>query len=172
MPAKSPRSPGLLQNRGVQVILVGVIVCIGILSYMTFTRGTFSSENERFYHSEKLEKDVEKRHVESRSSSDKQTNDPVLEEDLLPEEVQVVITFTKAKQNPNLQDKFKTCVQSILQLSSVNLAFHIIGDEDSQKIAEKILTESGRYSLVSQRVCLHFILALGMFLHVQYFRLG
>lgn len=75
---------------------------------------------------------------------DKQEHDHILEgkaKKERPSEVNVIITFTNAAGNLNLQRKFKVTVCSLLKHSSINLALHIIGDDKSQFLADDILEE-------------------------------
>ena len=70
------------------------------------------------------------------------------------EEINVIITFTNAKSNHNLQRKFGITGKSILQHSSVPLAIYIIGDPESQKLAAKILEENSKGCRTTYRVSL------------------
>ena len=58
------------------------------------------------------------------------------------DEIHVIITFTNAANNIAFHDKFRLTVSSLLQHASVPLAIHIIGDPESQELAEKIVRES------------------------------
>lgn len=63
--------------------------------------------------------------------------------DVVPEirEVDVMITFTKAETNHNLQKKFRTTVKSLLRFCSVPVNLYILGDAGSEKIARAIVEE-------------------------------
>jgi hypothetical protein len=56
-------------------------------------------------------------------------------------EINVIITFTNAQHNTNLQSKFGTTVSSLFQHSSIPVTLYIIGDDVSQKIAKDILEQ-------------------------------
>ena len=73
-----------------------------------------------------------------------------------PEEINVIITFTNAKGNTNLQRKFRLTVSSMLQHATVPLRIQIIGDAESQSIASSILKESSAKSKTTYEVSLHF----------------
>lgn len=47
----------------------------------------------------------------------------------------VLITFTKAKNNINLQNKFSVCVSSMLGQTSGPLNLHVVGESSSLEIA-------------------------------------
>jgi hypothetical protein len=57
------------------------------------------------------------------------------------QEINVIITFTNAQHNTNLQSKFGTTVSSLFHHSSMPVALYIIGDDVSQKIAKDILEQ-------------------------------
>lgn len=57
------------------------------------------------------------------------------------DQINVIITFYTAEHKPSLQQKFKVTVHSMLDHSSVNILFHILGDERSQEIAKDILAK-------------------------------
>ncbi|XP_050413843.1 xyloside xylosyltransferase 1 isoform X1 [Patella vulgata] len=63
------------------------------------------------------------------------------------EEIDILITFTNAKTKHDLQTKFKTTVSSLFKYSSVSMTIYIIGDKDSQLIAESILKEERHASV-------------------------
>ena len=68
------------------------------------------------------------------------------------EDINVIITFTNAKSNANLQQKFRLTVSSMLKHASVPLKIQIIGEPESQAIASKILEESSADSKSTYRV--------------------
>ncbi len=74
------------------------------------------------------------------------------------QEINVIITFTNAKSNHNLQRKFGITVKSILQHTSVPLAIYIIGDPESQNIAARILQENSKGCKTTYRVILHYFI--------------
>lgn len=51
----------------------------------------------------------------------------------------VMFTFTKAKENAQFVMKFKTCLSSLLEYSTIHLNFHLITDEASQLVASRII---------------------------------
>jgi len=55
--------------------------------------------------------------------------------------VSVIITFTNAKYNRELQSKFTLTVTSLFQHSTRPVTLYIIGDPESQFLAESILSE-------------------------------
>lgn len=66
--------------------------------------------------------------------------------------VDVMITFTKAEQNSNLQTKFRTTVKSLFRFASIPINLYILGDPESEKIAKNILSEvadSQKYTVSS-----------------------
>ena len=50
--------------------------------------------------------------------------------------INVAITFSKAKDNLKLQEKFKTCIKSLLKYATIDINFFIVGDVDSQNLAK------------------------------------
>ena len=66
---------------------------------------------------------------------------------VLAEKVNVGITFTKVADNQKFQDKFKTCVTSILKHSTVDIVFYIIGDKKSQVIARDIFSKIKNFNI-------------------------
>ena len=68
------------------------------------------------------------------------------------EDINVIITFTNAKSNANLQRKFRLTVSSMLEHASVPLKIQIIGEPESQAIASKILEESSANSKSTYKV--------------------
>ena len=58
------------------------------------------------------------------------------------DEVNIVITFTNAVLNRKLIETFTVTVQSILERASLPLAIHIIGEEESQRLAGKIIKQN------------------------------
>ena len=69
-----------------------------------------------------------------------------------PEEINVIITFTNAASNSNLQTKFKLTVSSILEHATVPLRIQIIGDPKSQSIASEILKQSSANAKTTYKV--------------------
>lgn len=57
-------------------------------------------------------------------------------------EINVVITFTNAKDNTNLQQKFQTTVLSMFKWTTTPVNIYIIGDQASQVIADAILKQA------------------------------
>jgi hypothetical protein len=55
--------------------------------------------------------------------------------------INVAITFTKARNNPNLISKMQLCLNSLLKYATIDINFYIIGDNDSQKIASSIFSK-------------------------------
>lgn len=47
--------------------------------------------------------------------------------------------FTKVASNSPMKRKFEIFAESLLRLSSVDIAFHVITDNDSKDVAEKVL---------------------------------
>lgn len=72
------------------------------------------------------------------------------------EKVNVGITFTKVTENQKFQDKFKTCVASILKYSTVDINFYIIGDKKSQVIARNIFSQI-KFVNINYEVSFYFI---------------
>lgn len=76
--------------------------------------------------------------IESRSSSD----DTITTSMLLSNKkiyYNVWCIFTKVASNSPMKRKFKIFAESLLKLSSVDIAFHVMTDNDSKNIAEKVL---------------------------------
>lgn len=47
--------------------------------------------------------------------------------------------FTKVASNSPMRRKFEIFAESLLRLSSVHIAFHVITDDDSKNVAENVL---------------------------------
>ena len=58
------------------------------------------------------------------------------------DDMNVMITFTNAKNNPNLQNKFRIAVSSMFKWTTIPLHIYIIGDSDSQVLADNILKDA------------------------------
>lgn len=67
-------------------------------------------------------------------------------------EINVIITFTNARHNHNLQTKFKTSVMSMFKWTSSRLNIYIIGDGDSQIVADNILKEAANKHMKEYKV--------------------
>ncbi|KZC08816.1 PREDICTED: xyloside xylosyltransferase 1 [Dufourea novaeangliae] len=63
--------------------------------------------------------------------------------------------FTKVASNSPMRKKFAIFAESLLRLSSVDIVFHVITDEDSKDVAEKVLEG--------------VLLSTGKFMKVQYY---
>lgn len=128
---------------------------IVILIYGAYNYGKisiFSDGNNRFYHTEILDNKVkqsrqmnkDKTKVETVKTESNTDNDqgqelrPEIKEKDTPEDINVIITFTKAKNNQNLQSKFRTTMESMVHFLSVPVTLYIIGDNESQVIAAQI----------------------------------
>lgn len=57
--------------------------------------------------------------------------------------------FTKVTSNSPMRRKFQIFTDSLLRLTSVNVAFHVISDDDSQNIAkiviQDVMIETGKF---------------------------
>ena len=78
----------------------------------------------------------------AKSKVDKHTNAASESDSATDDEINVIITFTNAANKWAFHDKFRLTVSSLLQHASIPLAIHIIGDPESQDLAEKIIAES------------------------------
>lgn len=62
--------------------------------------------------------------------------------------------FTKVASNSPMRRKFEIFAESLLKLSSIDIAFHVITDDDSKNVAEKllgnILSSTGKFMKVEQ----------------------
>ena len=66
--------------------------------------------------------------------------------------IDLLITFTKANHNKEIQDKFRTCVSSLFKFLSVPARLNLMSDNASRDIANRILhpwTESSHLITVS-----------------------
>ena len=66
--------------------------------------------------------------------------------------IDLLITFTKANHNNEIQDKFRTCVSSLFKFLSVPIRLNLMSDNASRDIANHILhpwTESSQLITVS-----------------------
>ncbi|XP_013414815.1 xyloside xylosyltransferase 1-like [Lingula anatina] len=139
------------QNILIFLGVLSVVLVILIYNKLLFP-GTFTTDSERFYRSDRLENRKDQLHKPDGQPLETPLAGVSELEFSVPEEIDVIITFTKAKDNWQLADKFRRCVASLVKHSSVMLAFHIIGDKDSQQIAEKILKEVDSGTAAKHRV--------------------
>ena len=68
--------------------------------------------------------------------------------------IDLLITFTKANHNKEIQDKFRTCVSSLFKFLSVPIRLNLMSDNASRDIANHILhpwTENSQLITVSIR---------------------
>ncbi|XP_043602680.1 xyloside xylosyltransferase 1 [Bombus pyrosoma] len=63
--------------------------------------------------------------------------------------------FTKVDSNSPMRRKFEIFAESLIKLSSVNIAFHVITDDDSKNVTEKVLA--------------NILSSTGKFMKVQYY---
>ncbi|XP_046335690.2 xyloside xylosyltransferase 1-like [Haliotis rufescens] len=135
------------------VILVGVV----FLYYNSGQNNSFTHENKQFYRNNVLEEKV-KSLKEGRKQEQVEENNSLLTGELtkeveekntlpssdgdLPDEINVIITFTNAQSSPSLQRKFTVTVTSMLAATSAPVALHILGDIESQKLAASIMKEN------------------------------
>lgn len=74
--------------------------------------------------------------------------------------INVIITFTNAVGNENLQSKFKQTVESILIHTSVPLVLYIIGEAESQNLAKKLVDEIKRKKDITLDIQVSFCLII------------
>jgi hypothetical protein len=67
-------------------------------------------------------------------------------------DINVMITFTNARHNHNLQSKFRTSVTSMFKWTSSRLNIYIIGDNNSQILADNILKEAANRHMKEYKV--------------------
>ena len=67
-------------------------------------------------------------------------------------DINVMITFTNTRHNHNLQTKFRTSVTSMFKWTSSRLNIYIIGDNDSQILADNILKEAANMHMKEYKV--------------------
>ncbi|XP_064642111.1 xyloside xylosyltransferase 1-like [Lineus longissimus] len=79
--------------------------------------------------------------------------------DVKSQGIDVLLLFSKAKNNWPLRNKFSVMVQSLLETSSIPLRLHVIGDSESQEIATQTLegikksdAETSNYTLMSHEI--------------------
>ncbi len=84
-----------------------------------------------------------------------------------PDEIHVIITFTFAKRNVNLQNKFRKTVTSLLEHATVPLEIQVIGDNESQAVASDIIREASEKSRTTYKVRAHLTLALHSSLEIS-----
>lgn len=128
-------------------ILLSVGLLVGVYCYYSFGSSAKISAN---------------RHISNRKTKAMKT-------DVVPEshvksaneiaEIDVMITFSKAEHNINLQRKFRTTVKSMFRFLSVPINLYILGDETSEKIARQILKEEVAAYDQMYRVCENLFLS-------------
>lgn len=64
--------------------------------------------------------------------------------------------FTKVTSNSPMRRKFQIFTDSLLRLTTVNIAFHVISDDDSQSIAETVIQNVMASTGKFMKVCLLF----------------
>ena len=147
-------------------LLFVIVICSAAFLWFVYSHwpsSTFSSYSEKLYRTETSAASYDTNnngHSTTVKASLKEESEIKVAEsgsnaENSPGSINVIITFTKAKQNVNLQQKFKVTVNSILRFSSVKLNFYIIGDKDSQSIAEKTIKEVSASHKVNYEVRLY-----------------
>ncbi|XP_060593934.1 xyloside xylosyltransferase 1-like [Ruditapes philippinarum] len=135
----------ILQNRVKRSkILQLLVVLIATLAIYSFYKlgstpkisGLNTSYHERDKHVVQNQKQVKETLL---SVSDSAVNKVVKDEDDHP--IDVMITFTKAENNNNLQVKFRMTVMSLFKFASSKINLYILGDVKSEEIAKDILSE-------------------------------
>ncbi|CAL7942203.1 unnamed protein product [Xylocopa violacea] len=101
-------------------------------------------------------------HAEHENVSTTESNDPTEDTTtaalLLQNEkiyYNVWCIFTKVASNSPMRRKFEIFAESLLRLSSVDIAFHVITDNDSKDVAEKVL--------------INILSSTGKFMKIQYY---
>lgn len=65
--------------------------------------------------------------------------------------------FTKVASNSPMRRKFQIFTDSLLRFASINIAFHVISDDDSREIAaiviQNVMISTGKF----MEVCFHYI---------------
>ena len=129
----------LRRSHAFKVVISMLFACFVYVIY-TLSKATHSSNQKP---NEKDLRDSLVRKFDLLSVSNKKAiDDPI---DLL-------ITFTKANHNKEIQDKFKTCVSSLFKFLSVPVRLNLMSDSASRDIANHILrpwTESTQLITVS-----------------------
>jgi hypothetical protein len=137
----------ILQNRVKRSkILQLLVVLIAILAIYSFYKvgstpkisGLNTSYHERDKHVQK-QKQVEETLLSVSDSAVLPVNKVARDEDDHP--IDVMITFTKAENNNNLQVKFRMTVKSLFKFASSKINLYILGDVKSEEIAKDILSE-------------------------------
>ena len=151
-------------------LLVGVALGLVYMYYRSAPNATFTENNHKFYHSDKLEKKAEEilnneegmhhpaaKMVRMQAKSLEKEAEKLHEKNAVSkaEEIDIIITFTNAANNWNLREKFEGTVSTMLNFSSINLAVHIIGDAASQKIAAELMQKASEKvgAKAKYRVC-------------------
>ena len=120
--------------KSLNVLQLFLLVCIAFVIYAIHvwkTANNFTTITKKIYSNG--DPQMKPKHTESVDSS--------FQGPELDDKIYVIITFSKAKHNYLLQEKFKTCVSSMLYHTRTQIMFYIIGDETSQNLAETILNK-------------------------------
>jgi len=138
---------------------IGILltVCFIIYSIYTFLPSRSFTSNTLLYHemdkkNRQVDVDQIKQHTDLVDTI--KHHDDVDPSDIADkrEVVNISITFTKAKQNWSLQEKFKVTISSMFKWTSVPLNLYIIGDRDSQDIAKEVINNAAKKFSVHCRV--------------------
>ena len=117
--------------------MLGIILFIGFCYLVTlkmFKSPTFTEISSKYRHPS----DDKKLSIVS-DNTKMSDNKGMVDQTDKPTPIDVMITFTKAKHNYQLQEKFRTTVRSLFHFSTVPIDLHILGDEDSEKLAADII---------------------------------
>lgn len=121
-------------------ILILILGCIFV--YLLFTFWPWSSKsftaNSKLYYKADNKSKKEKLH-DFKRKGDVRESPTAHKEKVTVNNIDVIIIFTKAKDNRNLQDKFEVTVRSMFKWASVPLSLYIIGDENSKELADRII---------------------------------
>ncbi|CAH1775245.1 unnamed protein product, partial [Owenia fusiformis] len=148
----------ILRSRILQVLIFITVIVSIYLFYQIANKSTFTSETNNIRIKNNLDPISEKGNDGKNDRSDRRISENV-------NEIDVIVTFTKAEHNYALRDKFKVTVSSLLKHSTIDIKFHIIGDEPSQKIAKQILDETIKYVSVKHKLIHHDVDAMAKQLH-------
>ncbi|XP_069113450.1 xyloside xylosyltransferase 1-like [Argopecten irradians] len=113
-------------------LIIGCILVYILFNFWPWSSQTFTTNNQKYYTS--MDQVQREKPATTRVKAKQQ-------EDVRKKiyNIDVIITFSKAKDNRGLQQKFEVTVSSMFKWASVPLSLYIIGDDESKGLADSII---------------------------------
>ncbi|XP_033724533.1 xyloside xylosyltransferase 1-like [Pecten maximus] len=129
-----------IKKSQILIIIIGCIFVYILFNFWPWSSQTFTTNNQQYYR-KSSPSDKGKIHKGKPSTATTVQTNKEDHRDVkkLINNIDVIITFSKAKDNRGLQQKFEVTVSSMFKWATVPLSLHIIGDDESKDLAGRIL---------------------------------